>query len=301
MFEHYLPKSTHSISLPQHIQADDISIVIPVKNNQAGINHFLQRFFSVTPETCLPKEIIIVDNLSEPKLDVSPSYPRPVHLIRCNIPGAAAARNAGIQVTQGEWIWFTDSDCLPTEDSIAGYLGPSVAGAYAGNINITSNNLISKFYETQNMFQIKSSLHPQRQGKPTYLVTANCLVAKNAINAIGGFDEQFPSAGGEDVDFGVRLLSVCDLEYKHKSSINHEMTDGLKGLINRFIRYGTGNRLLYEKHRQNLPDKQANAASLMKHASSLTSLSNAFFLVFRILSYQYGYRIKSRAHMSHQK
>ncbi len=47
---------------------DEITIVIPVKDNQTGIDIFLTEFFRTHNADNFPKEIIIVDNNSNPAI-----------------------------------------------------------------------------------------------------------------------------------------------------------------------------------------------------------------------------------------
>ena len=126
--------------------------------------------------------------------------------------------------------------------------------AYAGNIKTTSNNKLSKYYETQEIL-IPPEAIDNGIIRPDYLVTANCLVYKNAFNYIGGFDEKFKQAGGEDIDLGFRLLSIGSIAYQWNSITLHNFDDGIKGFIKRFDRYGKGNKQLSHKYMLNLTPK----------------------------------------------
>ena len=115
--------------------------------------------------------------------------------------------------------------------------------AYAGNIEIVSEDTLSDYYRCRQVL-----IPPQEPDtdieSPLYLVTANCLIYKKAIEAIDGFNESFKQAGGEDVDLAWRLKSVGELRFCWKSITRHEFEDGFKGLVKRFIRYGRGNKQL---------------------------------------------------------
>src|SRR5690349_13149090 len=89
------------------IDLNQVSVVIPVRDNQKGLNALLR---SLKGLSIFPKEIIIVDNLSRPKVTLSEHIDN-TRIVHCNIPGPAAARNAGARVSVGDWIWFLDSDC----------------------------------------------------------------------------------------------------------------------------------------------------------------------------------------------
>ena len=134
-------------SLPR--LTENITIVIPVKDNQNGIDLFLKTFFETQTKDTFPKEIIIVDNNSNPAIQLNDNlYSIPVRLLTCSKIGPASARNFGVKNSSTEWILFTDSDCVPTNSLLTGYLKvQNNSVGYAGNIKAQGQDLISKFYE----------------------------------------------------------------------------------------------------------------------------------------------------------
>jgi len=134
----FKPQKKANLIAPGQIQASDISIVIPVRNNQKGIDLFLAEFFHTHNSHLYPQEIIIVDNNSQPEITIPQQYqvkPFPIRLLKCSKTGPAAARNVGIKHAKGDWILFTDSDCIPSGSFIQGYL-QAMNGSigYAGNV-----------------------------------------------------------------------------------------------------------------------------------------------------------------------
>lgn len=243
-----------NLSIPVFIHAKAISIVIPVKNNQAGIDRFLQLLAARTAPDHFPLEVIIVDNNSDVPLKVENHYPFRVILAHCERPGPAAARNEGVSIASGQWILFTDSDCVPTASFVAGYLGVSRAAvALAGAVNTVGDDPLAQYYREQNIF-VPMVLTSVNGYEPWAVVTANCLVLKEAFVAVGGFDEKFIYAGGEDTDFGLRLRHVGIIRYNFASLSEHEVKDGLGGFVTRFIRYGIGSKLMAEKYQTDIFD-----------------------------------------------
>jgi glycosyltransferase involved in cell wall biosynthesis len=228
----------------------DISIIIPVRNNQNGIDRFLETFFATHNQDQYPKEIIIVDNNSDVPVKLKRDYMQkqlPIRLQTCLRRGPAAARNLGVNVSVGKWLLFCDSDCIPTPSFLTGYLASTKeAVAYAGNVKGTPATYVAKYYDDEETLVPYRKYNASGESVPLYIVTANSLVWKRAFNTCGKFDELFRDAGGEDVDLGIRLWQFGNIEYVPDSLILHDFSDGLVGLCKRFRRYGRGNRQLDE-------------------------------------------------------
>ena len=58
--------------------------------------------------------------------------------------------------------------------------------------------------------------------RPEHLITANALVWKPALEAIGGLNETFRIAAGEDIDLGFRLREVGALSYAPTAAVSHD-------------------------------------------------------------------------------
>ncbi|MGB0521687.1 MAG: glycosyltransferase [Flammeovirgaceae bacterium] len=241
------------------IQLNKISIIIPVKDNQIGINDFLNSFFNTHQKEDYPKEIIIVDNLSKEPIQITSEFRNKeikIILINCDRKGPASARNQGVKISKGDWILFLDSDCFATENTIKGYLNSCNGSvAYAGMVKSLGNDLISRYYEEQEILMPLKVKDNQGRFMPQYLITANCLIWKQAFNEVGGFNEKIQLAGGEDVDLGLRLSEIGNLSFAFNAIVKHNFDDGIRGFWNRFIRYGQGNRIVEEIYKSDLSPK----------------------------------------------
>lgn len=235
-------------TMHKQIESKGISIVIPVKNNQQGITTLLKSFKQTLNEAELPREVIIIDNNSSPAILLpkdSFNLDFKVHLLKCKKPGPAAARNIGAKKAKGEWLLFIDSDCLCTPQLIQGYRKADPrAIAYQGSTTINSPDALSRYYISQNIHE-----PPAVNGSPKYLVTANVLIQKNAFDNIGGFNENFKLAGGEDIELSLRLKKYGKIVYAPQSIVVHSFEDGFLGFVKRFIRYGKGIRQVRFYHK----------------------------------------------------
>jgi GT2 family glycosyltransferase len=239
---------------PCELALSDLTMVVPVKNNQTGVLRLLEACLRVfAPDRC-PAEILLVDNLSYPPVQVPAhlaSY-LPIRVLVCARLGAAAARNLGARQAQTQWILFLDSDCIPTPGLIDGYRQVmNGAIAYAGMVRAERSDPVSRYYDAQNILN-PPPLWDNGEERPAYLITANALVWREALARIGGLDERFPLAGGEDIDLGLRLWSVGQLAFAPAAQTLHTFEPHLRPFVRRFIRYGRGNRLLAARYQADL-------------------------------------------------
>jgi len=272
----YVPTIRKTMKSPETLTAKQISVVIPVKDNQRGIDLFLKTLFESHPHDILPGEILIVDS-PEPAITIAEEYlsrSTPVSVIHCNEKGPAAARNLGWKTAKGEWILFTDSDCIPEIDWIKGYSN-SMNGslAYAGNIKSYGDDWISRYYDSQQTL-IPPPFTEAGIVCPEFIITANALVWKTALVEVGGFNEDIKIAAGEDVDLGFRLREIGKLSYAPGSLIRHNFDEGLGGFVERFKRYGMGNRKIAELYRLDLKPRRfkPRKSSIINHLLALLQL-----------------------------
>lgn len=237
------------------IDPKDITIIIPVKNNQIGIDRYLSTLLLVTPSNFFPKEIIIVDNNSDVPLYLTYDYPIPIRIILCNRQGPAAARNDGVLFSTTSWCLFNDSDCIPTSTTISGYCNPSCTGlAYQGMYTTIPNGHLSEFYQKHNScnpmcrVDVDSMINPVHLWQPAYLVTSNCLLHTSLFDQLQGFDENIRIVASEDLEFGIRIKQHHNILINQYSVIQHIVEDDWSVLIDRFIRYGRGSGYLVTKY-----------------------------------------------------
>ena len=264
---------------PVPFSVTDVTVVIPVKNNQPGIDRLLNTFASFD-EGHRPFKIVVVDNNSSPAV-VLPVTECSVQLLHCSIPGPAAARNLGANAVDTNWILFMDSDCIPTPDLLKNYVAAQDGSiAYSGFVRSSTAGWIARYYESQ---EILIPMH-DRHRRPQYLVTANSLVYRPALKQVNGFCETFSLAAGEDIDLGFRLQSVGSLQYAEEAVVVHDFEECLIDFARRFYRYGRGNRMLSARYGIDLRPRP--------FAPNQPSLVNRFLAALQWLALRQGYYAK---------
>jgi len=112
--------------------------------------------------------------------------------------GPAANRNNGVKYAQGEWLAFTDDDCLPD---------PQWLEAYAQAILANSSCFVfeGRVYVDRPRRSLAETSPTNESGG--YLWSCNFAIHKQLFKSLGGFDERFAYAAMEDVDLRLRLTN----------------------------------------------------------------------------------------------
>ncbi|HEY9668955.1 MAG TPA: glycosyltransferase [Coleofasciculaceae cyanobacterium] len=179
---------------------------------------------------------VATESLEQKSYSSSPSFR---YIPVTGTHGPAAARNAGWRAACGEIIAFTDDDCIPDRNWLkAGVsaFADSVAGVWGRTIVPLPDNPTD--YE----------LNAARLGLSEF-VTANCFYRRDAIAAIGGFDERFTAAWREDSDLFFTLLK-CGSQFVQAPDaiVVHPIRKASWGVSLTQQRKAMFNALLYKKH-----------------------------------------------------
>ena len=232
-----LPQMHQRLYPPRSLEAHDVSLIVPVRDNQRGLDALLNSIMQIHDASCLPAE------------HIASCYRKrvPMKLVQCSAQGPASARNVGAYHASGCWLWFCDSDCILTDLSLEGYR-QALNGAigYAGWIQPVHRGMLCQYYEDQRILIPPDVILETEGRRPAYIITANALIYQPAFQAVGGFRETLPYAAGEDIDFGVRLWNVGVLSYAPGAVVQHDFEPDLVSFMKRFVRYGRGNRRLSE-------------------------------------------------------
>ncbi|HLF28879.1 MAG TPA: glycosyltransferase [Anaerolineae bacterium] len=191
------------------------SIVIPTYNRSETLR---QTLIAVTRQDYAECEVLVVDDGSTDGTAeiVAREFPA-VRLIRQSNRGPAAARNAGVRAAVGDIIAFTDDDCLPPLDWLTrlaeGYARyPQVAGV-GGYLEAPEYVLRDSI-----LAQYERSIGRDEYGARDAEVLAgfacpaggtnNMSYCRDVLEQVGGFDETFPYAAGEDADLKWRICQT---------------------------------------------------------------------------------------------
>lgn len=223
-----------------------VSIVIPVYNAQdtieAVINACLKQEY---PKQKL--EIIVVDDGSTDRTrEVVKRFA--VKYIYQERGGPAKARNKGWRESVGDIICFTDSDCIPSRDWVFSLISKFIRqdiGVVCGSYEIINKEglLVDCIWRE---IKYRHSLMPDFVRS---FGSYNFSAKKEVLEKVGGFNESYTSASGEDNDLAYKILKAGFKIYFERSiKVRHYFPKELSRYLYEQYQHGFWRTRLYRSH-----------------------------------------------------
>ncbi|MEO9327777.1 mycofactocin biosynthesis glycosyltransferase MftF [Gordonia aurantiaca] len=224
-------------------RTDDVTVVVPVKDNQAGVDRLVDALAGL--------KVIVVDDGSQTPIAVD----RPdVKVIRFDANrGPAAARNAGVDAATTDFVAFLDSDVVPATDWLTvllahfsdpsvGIVAPRIVGLRAADKSASLAERYENGWSSLDMGPVESAVLPST--RVPYVPSAAMVVRRNAFC---GFDESLRVA--EDVDLCWRMHAAgWRIRYDPVARVAHDHRTTLRDVLARRCFYGTGAAHLASRH-----------------------------------------------------
>ncbi len=221
-----------------------VSLIIPAYNAGATLAECLH---ACLDQSRPPDEVFVVDDGStDATAEIAARYP--VIYLRQDNRGPAAARNLGARAATGEFLVFTDSDCVPDrawlEGLIAGFTDDRTVGVGGGYGIRNGSSLLARLVHEEIVLR-----HARLADEVDFLGSFNVAYRRDAFNEAGGFDESFARASGEDNDLAYRLHDGGGvLRFVPDARVAHYHPTRLLPYLRTQMRHGYWRMRLYAKH-----------------------------------------------------
>jgi glycosyltransferase involved in cell wall biosynthesis len=223
------------------------SVVIPAFNAQQTIVHVIQAVLAQTYPGDI--EIIVVDDGSTDRTpDIVQSF-REVRYIRQENAGPASARNKGASVAKGQFIFFTDSDCIAHRNWIErlfkGFIDDNI-GVVCGSYGIANDqSMLARSIHREILYRHHFLMPRFPQAFGSY----NFCVRRHVFSEAGGFNEDYRRASGEDNDLSYKILkSGYRIYFVKDALVDHYHPTSIRKYLKEQFRHGFWRAKMYWDH-----------------------------------------------------
>jgi glycosyltransferase involved in cell wall biosynthesis len=222
----------------------DVSVIIPTFNRAELLAETLR---SITSQTVIPAEIIIVDNgTNDNTYNMLRTIKHTVKYIRTDPLGVQEARNRGIAEAKNEWVTILDDDDLLASDFFES-VEPAVLDGRANMIG-TNHRKFDATGATHPKTNFQSAPDGYWDGVAEYgdcarwsfvghfpaerilrfiaFYPSGMLLKRSLVSRVGGYDPRVRGIGPEDIEMLSRLLPVAQLAVVGRPIVNYRVHSG---------------------------------------------------------------------------
>lgn len=182
-----------------------MSICIPTYRRPAKLSRTLEALASLDPPSG-DMEVVVADDGSPEQAEIerivaaaTETAPFPIRLVRLNVNrGPGAARNEAWRAAAGEWIVFTDDDCVATP----GWLVALATATRQPGVAVVQGRTLP--HPDESHLLSRPFAHSVRvEAFSDYFETCNMAYRRALLEELDGFDEEFRLIA-DDSDLGWR-------------------------------------------------------------------------------------------------
>jgi glycosyltransferase involved in cell wall biosynthesis len=231
------------------------SVVIPSYNN----GHLLSMGLPALVQQTVPAgefEVLVVDDGSTDDTQdrfISLSLPESFRYIRQSNQGAAVARNRGAADARGDILVFLDSDVVPDPTLLEEHLTSHRVHDHVltvGKTRALPAQHFDLFYQVlgEDVFAFDQG-DEEKQVTFQEVLSRNFSLPRESFFEVGGFDQEFPRSGFEDIEFAYRATQLgFDVVYNPRAAGDHHHTGTLSDVSRWMYNYQASAALLMKKH-----------------------------------------------------
>lgn len=261
-----------------------VTVVVPVRNGESTIGRCLQAIH-LQNWNGDELEVIVVDNGSTDRTlqKIADEFPS-VRLLQESKPGVSHARNLAIREARGDWIAFTDADCVPTPTWIQALVRRAaesqevsfVGGSIRALLPTTSIGLFS-----EKLFDQRQSI--ERENPPSF-ISANLFVRKADLVRVGMFNPKYPRGQDTELAWRSHFQFGARFAYADDAVVEHANVSTWIGLIRKAWQHGIGSSRLIDEYQRELnidPRKRCKETRSYKECFTSATLIIGYPILYR--------------------
>jgi len=216
-----------------------ISVILPIRNEEDKIDRCLNAVYG---QTILPYEVIVVDGHSSDNTEKK-AKEYPIRFFYEDYRTRSGACQIGIINSEGDYIAFTDADCIPQkywlENLLKGFNDDVVGvgggirnvgdGLWEKSINLAMSTFIGSANSVQGRFFKSRRFVKSISG-------CNSMYRRKDLLDVGGFNVLSP--GAEDAELNRKLLAKGKLLFNPDALVIHHHSWTLREYTKKMFRYG---------------------------------------------------------------
>lgn len=216
------------------------TVVVPVRNGGEGIERLARSLVALDyPADRI--EVIVVDNRSTDGAAARVAASG-VRVIRADaLASSYHARNVGWLAGSGEWIAFTDADCVAPEGWLRALLAPPIpdgAGAILGEVEaLEAETTVQRL--TERFGIMKHAVTMPHKRLPCFS-TANVAIRRDVLERLGGFREDVRYFGDMELSWRMQLDLGVALAFRPEAAILHRHRRTWAALWRQGVQHGRG-------------------------------------------------------------
>jgi glycosyltransferase involved in cell wall biosynthesis len=176
-----------------------ISFIVPAHNEEFELSSTLAAIRAAASDAGKPYQIIVVDDASTDATSEI-AMRAGAKVVRIERRQIAAARNAGGQAAQGEYLFFVDADTRIKQTHITEAISALQGGYAAGSARVAMDGFVP-IWGRMLLRGFSLLYFGLNLGAGAFLFTT-----RRSFETIGGFDEQY--FAGEEVYFSLELKKL---------------------------------------------------------------------------------------------
>jgi glycosyltransferase involved in cell wall biosynthesis len=208
-----------------------VSVVIPTHNDEATIAGTLESVFAQRLDGGF--EVIVVnDGSTDGTRAVLEKFGERIRVIDQENAGVAAARNAGIRATAGEYVLLLDGDDTLTGEMLEKTVplldkNPACVAVFTNGMEVDGAGKVVKPSYVEPGRDHSPTLDEMLAGVPWPILVGSIITRRETLIAIGGFPDEFNAGhwGGEDTFMNLLVRERGEFIYVPEVLVRHRLRE----------------------------------------------------------------------------